>query len=1062
MPFHPQVNQELTINDVAYRIAAHPAVPGIPYGQEGRQATVYQAVTVNGEQRALKVFKSRFQIPALVGRARRLAPFAQLPGLSVCGRIVLTPQHDADLLRQHPDLTYAVLMPWISGPTWLEVVLDGRENTPAESMMVARSLAEILAGLEQEGLAHCDLSGPNLLLPALQSAVGRRQSPEVAGVNSAIRNPQGEPYGLPQSAIELVDVEQLYGPGLERPETVPAGSPGYAHRTAGTGLWGSPADRFAGAVLLAEMLGWCDSRVRAAAWGESYFDPSEMQQPGDRARLLTVVLRERWGSGIATLFERAWRSDLPAGCPTFGEWLVTLPVPAHDATGAQVSGTATGGASSSLTVPPATPRFSAPIREELLPDDLPVPALRRPTPAIEAGYDGPAPPAMGAAGVRAPMRRPALLAGGATVFLLLLGVAFWQLLPGFSRGTQPESATVLPTLSPPSTLAPTGTALLITPSPVAPQAAPITAVNATQMTALDWWGKGPVGSVAWSADGRLLAVASSHGVYLYDPVSLSQVRFLEHPAQVHGITFSPDGRLLATAGADGLAYLWQVADGRLAQTLPHRESVDAVAFSADSQLLATATHDERTVRIWQIAGGQPRVLAFFLDHQRVQTLVFAPNDQILASGTIDGRARLWRVADGQLLFTLDGARTRTLAFSPDSSLVAAGGDEHTVRMWKTADGTLTRTLKGHTGDVHSVAFSPNGTSLASGSMDGTVRLWNLSEDTPSGDVIWGGGLSSVENLSFNPDGTRLVSGSGDNIVRVWYIGDPRPPIVLSDFTAPVRAIARSTDGTTVAAGYNDGKVQLWDLRTGHSSRVLSGHTAFLLALAFSPDGRLLASGGADSTIRLVQVDDGSLVRVLTDQHGAVTSLAFSPDGALLASGSEDNVTRLHAVSDGRLVRELKGHTDNVLAVAFSPDGAFLASGSSDHTIRIWRIADGSVIRTLGQDGAAGSVAFSPDGTLLATSDNLGIHLWRTNDSSTMQNLQIEQGQLTTVAFNQDGTLLAAGSTDQQIRLWQVSDGRLVQTLSGHTSWISGLTFSTDGSRLLSGSIDGTVGVWGIR
>jgi hypothetical protein len=42
MPFQARVNQELTIDDVTYRIAEHPAAPGIPYGQEGRQAIVYQ------------------------------------------------------------------------------------------------------------------------------------------------------------------------------------------------------------------------------------------------------------------------------------------------------------------------------------------------------------------------------------------------------------------------------------------------------------------------------------------------------------------------------------------------------------------------------------------------------------------------------------------------------------------------------------------------------------------------------------------------------------------------------------------------------------------------------------------------------------------------------------------------------------------------------------------------------------------------------------------------------------------------------------------------------------
>jgi len=297
MAFHPQVGEELLIKDVTYQIVEHPAAPGIPYGQEGRQAIVYQLVAEGGEKRALKVFKARYRLPALVALADKLAPFAELPGLQVCQRTVLSARRYGNLLRQHPDLTYAVLMSWVEGPTWMEVLLEERDLTSEQSLALARSLAEILSGMEERGLAHCDLSGPNVMLPML------------AGGES----------------LELVDVEQLYGPGLERPELLPGGSPGYAHRSAPDGLWSSTADRFAGAVLLAEMLGWCDERVRQAAWGENYFDPQEMQEETKRFRTLVAVLQERWGDGVASLFERAWRSETLWDCPTFGEWLVALP-----------------------------------------------------------------------------------------------------------------------------------------------------------------------------------------------------------------------------------------------------------------------------------------------------------------------------------------------------------------------------------------------------------------------------------------------------------------------------------------------------------------------------------------------------------------------------------------------------------------------------------------------------------------------------------------------------------------------------------------------------------------
>jgi hypothetical protein len=303
-------HDELTIDGITYRIAEHPAAPGIPYGQEGRAGIVYclepspspagreRGPGGEGSKAALKVFKPRFRLPFLVSQADRMAPLAALPGLRACRRTVLTPSRHADLLRQYPDLTYAVLMPWIEGPTWFDVLMDRKPLPPETSLALARSLAQVLARMEEQGIAHCDLSAPNVMLPLLAGGTG----------------------------VELVDLEGLYAPGMTRPQELSSGSAGYAHRQATGGLWGPEADRFAGAVLLAEMLGWCDPQVVQAAWGESYFAPQEMQQDTPRYRTLVAALERRWGSNVARLFERAWRSDSLLDCPTFGEWMVALPL----------------------------------------------------------------------------------------------------------------------------------------------------------------------------------------------------------------------------------------------------------------------------------------------------------------------------------------------------------------------------------------------------------------------------------------------------------------------------------------------------------------------------------------------------------------------------------------------------------------------------------------------------------------------------------------------------------------------------------------------------------------
>src|SRR5438132_1424975 len=124
MPFQPAAGQELTIDAMTWRVAAHPAAlaggagsrpPGsaaawgfaaLPYGQEGRQAVVYQ-LEAGAERRALKVFRARYRLPSLVRQADRLDAYADLPGLAVCRRTVLSPLRPghAALLRQEPDLT---------------------------------------------------------------------------------------------------------------------------------------------------------------------------------------------------------------------------------------------------------------------------------------------------------------------------------------------------------------------------------------------------------------------------------------------------------------------------------------------------------------------------------------------------------------------------------------------------------------------------------------------------------------------------------------------------------------------------------------------------------------------------------------------------------------------------------------------------------------------------------------------------------------------------------------------------------------------------------------------
>jgi len=294
MPNKFEPGNLLFIEDRSYKMAEHPLAPGMPYGQEGRRAVVYQLVSESNDKFALKVFKTRFRVPSMVRVAELLQPYASLDGLQACQRTVLTGSRHSRLLRENPDLTYAVLMPWVKGSTWQEILLDPEGFSQDRSLGVARAFSSQLMTLEENRLAHCDLSGANLIL-----------------------QPGDQPG--------LVDLEEMYGPGFMEPKEIPAGSPGYAHKSAPSGIWSDETDRFAGAVLLSEMLSWSDPQVREAAWGESYFAPKDMQTENKRLDVLRKSLETHYGSRILDLFNQAWRSDSLRDCPTFAEWAVALP-----------------------------------------------------------------------------------------------------------------------------------------------------------------------------------------------------------------------------------------------------------------------------------------------------------------------------------------------------------------------------------------------------------------------------------------------------------------------------------------------------------------------------------------------------------------------------------------------------------------------------------------------------------------------------------------------------------------------------------------------------------------
>ena len=588
------------------------------------------------------------------------------------------------------------------------------------------------------------------------------------------------------------------------------------------------------------------------------------------------------------------------------------------------------------------------------------------------------------------------------------------------------------------------------------------------------FGKGVMGgsdrAVAFSPDGKRLAVATGAGIWIYDAKTYREMALLaEHTGVVRAVAFSPDGRTLASGAQDETVKLWDLKTGHVTTFAGHQRGVESVAFSPDGKMLAAGT-ESSTVNLWDAENGQN--LATFKGHAfRIFSVAFSPDGKTVASGAEDHTIKLWDVETKRNTATLTGHKdvVFSVAFSPNGKILASGASDDTVKLWHVETGQNLHTLK-HRERVFSVAFSPDGKIVAGGSYRG-IKLWNIETGKEIG-ILKGGATVISGSIAFSPDGATLASASADRFggtrgtVKFWDVETGKDLATLHGHTERIPAIAFSPDGTTLASALRDGTVKLWNVKTGENSHTYRGGG---FSVAFSPDAKTLASAGG-SGIKLWEVathKNISTIPIYGERMSAVNStnaLTFSPDSSLLAWAIGDRVKlQEHAAKSlfGFIKRDtmtLKGHTDKVQSVAFSPDGKVLASSVRSGTVKLWNTETGTNIATL--EGAGGPVVFSPDGKMLASRGNVQeIKLWDLETRTDIMTLRGKAGAVFDLTFSPDGTTLVSGEGFGTIKFWDIATGQNIATLKGHTGIVFSVDFSSDGTILASGSQDGTVLLW---
>jgi WD40 repeat protein len=339
----------------------------------------------------------------------------------------------------------------------------------------------------------------------------------------------------------------------------------------------------------------------------------------------------------------------------------------------------------------------------------------------------------------------------------------------------------------------------------------------------DW-----VTSVAFSKDGfHVVSASVDRKLKIWEITSRELPLLAEHTSAVETVAISPNGEIIATGSVDRTIKLWNRKTGEEIATLTgHPAAVMSLVFTPDSKRIISAG-SEASIRLWDVYPPREIVRSqqqmntmnrlrryspyialdpegktlfvwlpvneasvstivevidldsgnfryeFKEDNRKINSLSFAADGKMCATGAVDGSVRLWEmkqaganVAPGGDWFLFNKVEVADLALTPDGSMLVATSKKGEIKIGRVKGREVLKSFQGHDGSVLACIVSPDGKAFATVGADNVIKAWDMTgKELRRWDLGKHQGMFVI-NLTFSPDSKQIVTANANTTVYV--------------------------------------------------------------------------------------------------------------------------------------------------------------------------------------------------------------------------------------------------------------------------------------------------------